>query len=1100
MVRTFSGSISLFYQRIARKIFPGINYCFKTDLLLSQKTLMMLTFSGLISLFYQRIARKIFLELTQISDGSDTRRRVKLGDLVNKYYTLKSFQPVIKSLVDERLIVTMGDKKEENSSTPIISIILREINPLAGVILLRKFSRLTTDESTMLDVIHEALIRHWLQLQKWKEEYQNYKDEKGKKINLMVIERYLEKQAQQWQNYDKSPRFLLNPGGLDIANIYKEGTEKLDYKGMLNGLAEEFIKKSQKAEQQRQEKDAQDKLRLEEMNRKLRHEKRWLLRATSVVIFFIMIIALWAAYWNQEQKLRSMGVAATALSKVPGKEIEDLVMAIQSYGKGIKKIWFDLNRDESINATIATVSAFKSSLPLEVDQDTVNLAKLSPDGNHVVTISEDYKAILWNAENGKLIQKLKGETNEFIEFAQFSPDGKQIITTGNIREVKKEETRTPPKIIKGVVRLWNTETGTLTKTLEVGEKYIKKVIFDRQGQRIAIIENRGTIQIRDLTTKQLINTIPTELRGELFVQFSPDGKLLLVADSQTKEIQKWDIETGNKISSKIIAQADPNSSNRYEQLDIKDLWWNGNNLRVVVVATSSPYNVKAILWDENNQKSIPLRGHTPPITDAHFSKDGTRLVTASEDSTARIWNTETGELISILRAHTYGVYFAGFSPDGKKVVTIDRNDTVRIWNIFGDVQPLNYFQAERRKVLDEYGIDEYKLFFPTLVISPDEKTLLITTNQRSGGRLWDANTGERIKEKDSDKSIILKIPGYINSAQFSPTGNHIAILSRSDQMYLGLWKWDGTSLERQTLLPPQGEKLSLNVSKIHQGFGSLVFSHKGDRLAICTDDGKVSLWSVSQAQLIKETKINVENRFPSSGCQIDFSPDDQLILTVIGSTITIWDTNTDQQSNFPIKENIKERTSAQFSPDGKWLVTLQRSDLIATIWDVEQKKIHQELTGDKHGLDSAVFSPDSRYVVTASEDQKAGVWEVKTGKFMFWLEGHLDWVDSAIFSPDGSQILTASRDGTARLWNAKTGNVLGVFGAMIGRNSNDVPVPLASAQFFDDGKKFLTMDKDGVVRIYSAEPKTYVTEACQLLKHRSVYPEVEQQCERLSKQ
>ena len=57
------------------------------------------------------------------------------------------------------------------------------------------------------------------------------------------------------------------------------------------------------------------------------------------------------------------------------------------------------------------------------------------------------------------------------------------------------------------------------------------------------------------------------------------------------------------------------------------------------------------------------------MNSAAFSPDGSRIVTASNDNTVRIWDAATGKEIAVLRVHDADVFFAAFSPDGSRIVT-----------------------------------------------------------------------------------------------------------------------------------------------------------------------------------------------------------------------------------------------------------------------------------------------------------------------------------------------------------------------------------------------------------------------------------------------
>jgi WD40 repeat protein len=72
------------------------------------------------------------------------------------------------------------------------------------------------------------------------------------------------------------------------------------------------------------------------------------------------------------------------------------------------------------------------------------------------------------------------------------------------------------------------------------------------------------------------------------------------------------------------------------------------------------------------------------------------------------------------------------------------------------------------------------------------------------------------------------------------------------------------------------------------------------------------------------------------------------------------------------------------------------------------------LRGHQEALASAVFSPNGKWIITASNDQMARLWDAETGKEIMILRGHAGQVLSAAFWPDGTQVVTASTDKTAR--------------------------------------------------------------------------------------
>lgn len=73
-------------------------------------------------------------------------------------------------------------------------------------------------------------------------------------------------------------------------------------------------------------------------------------------------------------------------------------------------------------------------------------------------------------------------------------------------------------------------------------------------------------------------------------------------------------------------------------------------------------------------------GHTGSVASASFSPDGKRVVTASSDSTARIWDANTGKELKRLDGDSNGIWSMSFSSDSKRLVTTSRDGVARIWD------------------------------------------------------------------------------------------------------------------------------------------------------------------------------------------------------------------------------------------------------------------------------------------------------------------------------------------------------------------------------------------------------------------------------------
>ena len=142
--------------------------------------------------------------------------------------------------------------------------------------------------------------------------------------------------------------------------------------------------------------------------------------------------------------------------------------------------------------------------------------------------------------------------------------------------------------------------------------------------------------------------------------------------------------------------------------------------------------INNIIFAQQAKLVLPI-GHTNKVNTAKFSPDGTEIVTASNDNTAKIWDASTGTLLINLRRHKDVVSTAQFSPacagdptGGSKVVTASWDDTARIWD------------SKTGDLLKKLIGHNKKIF--TAEFSPDGKKI-VTASADSTAIIWDVSTG-----------------------------------------------------------------------------------------------------------------------------------------------------------------------------------------------------------------------------------------------------------------------------------------------------------------------------------------------------------------------
>ena len=318
----------------------------------------------------------------------------------------------------------------------------------------------------------------------------------------------------------------------------------------------------------------------------------------------------------------------------------------------------------------------------------------------------------------------------------FSPDGKVLACGGG--ELTKS----------GEVKLWNTQTGTLLRTLGGHSDSVTSVAFSGDGKLVAsgsginVISSSDSVVTLGRTVSEL--KLWDAGKGQLLHNLNPPGGVSAVAFSA----------------------------------DGKALASGGGDKSVS-------------LWDvQSGQLRRKLTGHEGVITAIVFSPDGETLASGSTDLTVRLWNAQSGELLKTFKDHQFLITSIAFSPDGKTVATGSAlvhqlggpiSGRTRLWNV--QTGELTRASTEMANLVTSVSF------------SPDGKTLVSST--RAGWIYFDdVDTGETTRletpegsnfrdAKTGQARTIAPEGGArsyeVNAIAFSPDGKVLAA-ARSDKI------------------------------------------------------------------------------------------------------------------------------------------------------------------------------------------------------------------------------------------------------------------------------------------------------------------------------
>lgn len=326
-----------------------------------------------------------------------------------------------------------------------------------------------------------------------------------------------------------------------------------------------------------------------------------------------------------------------------------------------------------------------------------------------------------------------------------------------------------------------------------------------------------------------------------------------------------------------------------------------------------------------------MRGHRGAVYSAAFSPDDGMILTASDDGTAKLWNTATGGMIANLPIQGDHITNAEFSPNGQLIVTASRSGIIQLWQV----------KAEEGAFNRLFNISAHTQEVNCASFSPDS-SMVATSSVDGTARIWDAATGNPVADLRGHA-------GLVNCSFFSPD-NKLVVTSSID----------GTAKIWEARMGRPLRDLIGHAGSVNRA----VFNNKGSLIATASSDGTGRIWN---AETGKVTAILRGHTARVNS--ISFSRDDRYVVTSsFDNTARVWDVSNGRV--VAILQGHKDRVvSARFSPDGTRVVTAS-DDNTARVWEAMTGQNIAELRGHTSKVNSARFSSDGNLVATSSGESR----------------------------------------------------------------------------------------------------------------------------------
>lgn len=616
-------------------------------------------------------------------------------------------------------------------------------------------------------------------------------------------------------------------------------------------------------------------------------------------------------------------------------------------------------------------------LRMQTTQDLVGVVKPTQDRLKLPTYSADGKFLIvstgsgansvleiWNTQTLVLERKIAGFANTIRHIVSLPGTEHVVAVSSDYR-----------------LRELSIITGEQVATCELGSA-VRRVDVSSDGKMVAVLQDKA-ITVFDLATwrpkrkfKETRSGYENERERFDHVKFSDNGDSLL-AVTNFGLIQFFNLAPPGPLEAVFGAAIPALNRTRLWAIVDTDVRRVSFDFDSALVAIASSDKVVRIFDLDLGDLLHTLGEHEGFVSGVRFSGDGTKLFTACDDGSLRVWDPKTGRLLREQIVEYGRLRHFATSPDESHFVTANsEGDDLKFWRYVERTETTDSWKAHPGVIWD-------------LAISPDGKRC-VTSGTGGRVRVWDLHTGKKVRD--------LVQPHAVNvlSVDWGQSGKFIA----AGVVDNGVRLWDAKTGQ----LVQQVEHGRLNPWNVHIS--------PDDQHVYSSDTYQVNLNSGERRRLFNDKMYAEISSLSSDGSRL---------AVRIERTLGIWDTRSGEQLLDFGTTASGLTPGVTYSPDGKLLVSWASSDETISIWDASDGSFVTRMDGaHMHGVSALAFSPDGKRIASGSGDGSIRLWDVETGQLLIILDGHESLVGALQFTPDGKTLISADERGMIRRWLSQT--------------------------------------------------------------------------------